>query len=105
MDFDDYQSLAKTTAVYPRKHKVTYPMLGLAGEVGELLNKYKKTLRGDIKGISKEDALGELGDILWYVSAICTDLDLRMMEVAGKNIDKLLKRKVEDKIKGSGDNR
>ena len=34
----------------------------------------------------------ELGDILWYISEIATTLELRLDQVAAKNMDKLVAR-------------
>lgn len=102
--FREYQVHAETTAIYPIQHKITYPLLGLAGEVGEFANKYKKVIR-DGKPFAKEDMAAELGDILWYVSAIATDAGLDLDDIARKNILKLLDRKDRNVLGGSGDNR
>jgi len=47
----------------------------------------------------------ELGDVLWYVTAIASDLGYELDEVAQLNLDKLESRSQRGKIKGSGDNR
>jgi NTP pyrophosphatase (non-canonical NTP hydrolase) len=104
MNFRKYQLTAKTTAIYPRRYKLIYPTIGLAGEVGEFANKVKKKLR-DNRKLDKEDLKSELGDILWYTSAVATDLGLNLEDVASKNIKKLRERYRRNKIKGSGDNR
>jgi NTP pyrophosphatase (non-canonical NTP hydrolase) len=104
MEFDEYQKLAKTTALYPESAKMTYPIIGLAGEVGELCNKYKKTIR-DGRKISKEEMIGELGDIAWYLAMVCQDFDISFDEVAKSNIQKLKDRANRGVIQGSGDNR
>jgi NTP pyrophosphatase (non-canonical NTP hydrolase) len=85
-----------------------YPALGLAGEVGEFCNKLKKVMRdksGVITPEFVEFAEGEIGDILWYVAACCSELGLNMDEVAAKNIQKLFSRKERGVITGNGDNR
>jgi len=107
MDFDDYQALTKKTAVYPSDKALEYLALGLAGEAGEVANKVKKILRGDqeLTQDVKNMISDELGDCLWYISELSTKLETRLMMIAGRNIDKLLKRKVEGKIRGSGDDR
>jgi NTP pyrophosphatase (non-canonical NTP hydrolase) len=107
--FDEYQKFAKSTALYPKIGKgFIYPALGLAGETGEVLEKIKKLFR-DKKGVvgkeDKEELAKELGDILWYVSAISSELGLKLDYVAQKNVEKLTSRKTRDKIHGSGDNR
>ena len=47
----------------------------------------------------------ELGDVLWYVSALARDLDITLEDVANANLKKLEDRKNRNKIKGSGDDR
>lgn len=122
MDFKEYQKLAKETAIYLDKFKLIYERLpepvmkylGLSytanglGEVGEIQGKVKKILRdqaGVITDANREDLKKELGDVLWYVAAMCSELGLDMDEVAQGNIDKLFDRKLRDKLTGSGDNR
>lgn len=109
MNFDEYQKEAKKTAVYPEiGHKVVYPTLGLLGESGEIAEKIKKIFRDKDGVISAEDTdllKKELGDVLWYLAQIATELDLSLSEVATTNIEKLQSRLKRDKIHGSGDNR
>ena len=45
LTFDDYQTSAKGTAIYPKQYRLMYPALGLAGEAGEVANKIKKIVR------------------------------------------------------------
>ena len=109
-DFSDYQTGAMSTAIYPGKGEGnwTYPALGLAGETGEISEKLKKALRDEDGVVSDERRMAikkELGDVLWYVAALSTELGLDMQEIAEENLAKLAKRKVEGKLKGDGDNR
>jgi len=109
MNFDDYQKLSGETAIYPgRGNNLSYPTLGLAGETGEVAEKVKKLIR-DKEGILDDEsraALGkELGDVLWYLAQLCTELDLSMSDVAKANIEKLSSRKKRGQISGDGDDR
>jgi NTP pyrophosphatase (non-canonical NTP hydrolase) len=104
MTFEEYQTLAKTTAVYPKEAKVVYPTLGLCGEAGELAEKIKKHIR-DGRELDKEDLKKELGDVLWYLSALAGDLGITLEDVAETNYLKLKSRKERNVISGSGDNR
>ena len=106
MDFLEYQQYTKTTAQYPGNlnGRFYYPALGLAGEVGELLNKIKKIARDDAP-INKDDLKGELGDVLWYVSQLSNELGIDLNDVASYNLEKLKSRKNRGVISGSGDNR
>ncbi len=106
MEFSEYQEGAKKTAQYPdsMNGRFFYPALGLAGEVGELLNKIKKISRDKVVP-DKEDLKGELGDVLWYLSQLSTELGIDLSEVAEHNLAKLSSRKERGVISGSGDNR
>ena len=109
MDFRDYQKLSRKTAIYPKKGKnFIYPTLGLAGEAGEVAEKIKKVLR-DNQGIidqpRKEEIAKELGDVLWYLAQITTELGLSLEEVAQGNLRKLSSRQKRNRLPGSGDNR
>lgn len=109
MDFNEYQQLAKKTAKYPEIGKgLVYPMIGLSGEAGEVANKVKKIFRDDgglIKEERKEEIKKELGDLLWYIAQLATELDMALDSIASFNIEKLSKRFENNTIKGDGDNR
>jgi NTP pyrophosphatase (non-canonical NTP hydrolase) len=110
MDFKYYQAQAFTTAVYPDhgKGNWTYSALGLAGETGEICEKLKKVLRDGGGLINAEHLVAirkELGDVLWYVAALCTELGLDMDQVATLNLEKLSARKSADRLHGEGDDR
>ena len=109
MDFNDYQSKSRRTAGYPTiGHPVIYPTLGLINEAGEVAGKIKKVFRdkgGEISEETREALKAELGDVLWYVAQVATELDLSMDEIAEYNIAKLYDRLERGKIKGDGDNR
>lgn len=101
---DQYQYLADQTAIYPDSAKITYPLIGLVGEVGEFSNKYKKTIR-DNKEMVFDDIVGELGDILWYLSALARDHNISLGFIANENLRKLASRQERGVLGGSGDNR
>ena len=103
MDMDEYQKTASETAIYSGKHAVIYPALGLAAESGEVANKVKKILRdGDF---DRKAIADEIGDCLWYIAALCRDLNISMNDVAKTNLFKLQDRQKRGVISGSGDNR
>lgn len=109
MDFTEYQKLSRKTAIYPNAgSNYVYPTLGLSGESGEVAEKIKKAIRdenGVISESRKKDIEKELGDVLWYVSQIASELGLSLDGIAKLNIDKLYARMERNVLAGSGDNR
>lgn len=84
--------------------------LGLAGETGEVLEKIKKMIRdkGGVFHPTPEDIAElkkELGDVLWYLSALAFYNGIDLDDVARANLEKLRSRKERNQIHGSGDNR
>lgn len=109
MDFNEYQEKSKETALYPKiGESYVYPALGLGNEAGEVLGKIKKIFR-DKNGVLDDETRGaikkELGDVLWYLSQLCTELGLSLDEVASGNIENLQGRKERGTLHGDGDNR
>ena len=109
MTFNDYQEETNKTAIYPDKgNNVVYPILGLAGETGEVADKVKKVYRDNQGAFSPEkkaEIAKEIGDVLWYVAVLSHDIGYDLSEIAQMNIDKLASRKMRNKINGDGDNR
>lgn len=107
MNFNDYQEAAKRTAIYPDQgHNIVYPTLGLNGEAGEIAEKVKKYIRdGRPFPAVRDEIIAELGDVLWYLAALCSELDVSMSEIAQSNLIKLQNRAERNKLSGSGDNR
>lgn len=113
MTFDDYQKQAITTDIYGGQGDILSiafinKVLGLAGEAGEVAEKVKKLQRnqdGQMSAADRQELLKELGDVLWYVSAITHYLDESLDKLAQTNLEKLQDRKARDVIKSQGDNR
>ena len=103
MDFETYKEWTKTTAVYPKDREEEYLLIGLANEVGEVLGKYKKQVRGD--GDKYKEIRGELGDVCWYLARLFDMYDMTLTEVLHENYVKLEDRKERGVIKGDGDTR
>jgi NTP pyrophosphatase (non-canonical NTP hydrolase) len=106
---DEYQRLSRKTAmVVKTDHPIVYPTLGLTNEAGEFAGKVKKIFRdknGVIDDTDREALKQELGDVLWYVAQIATELGVSLEDVASSNLTKLFDRLERNQIKGSGDNR
>lgn len=108
MTFDFYQQETQKLAVYPKERGLEYVLFGLAGEIGELLNKYKKVIR-DKNGIldeeTRQNLFLELGDVAFYLSQGAAELNFNLEDVITANLHKLQDRQKRGKLKGSGDNR
>jgi len=78
--------------------------LGLVGEAGEVAEKVKKYLRDDTK-VSQKEIVKELGDVIFYATALSNYFYSNLEEVMQVNMDKLDDRAKRGVIKGSGDNR
>lgn len=128
---DAYQRAATKTAVYPGHGTplgLAYVSLKLNGEAGEFAEHVGKAMRDDelIKfyGLPSNHVpsrremffqpltperraflIKEAGDILWYLSASCNELGIKLSEVASGNLEKLYSRQRRGKLAGSGDNR
>src|SRR5438445_13310807 len=79
MEFSEYQRFSRRTAEYPREAWLFYPALGLAGEAGEVAEHAKKAIRDDAATVSGERRAAmakELGDVLWYVAQLASELGL-----------------------------
>ncbi|HUB72400.1 MAG TPA: nucleoside triphosphate pyrophosphohydrolase family protein [Solirubrobacteraceae bacterium] len=108
MELSEYQRISRRTAEYPRAAWLAYPALGLAGEAGEVAEHAKKAIRDDGGEIGEERRAAmakELGDVLWYVSQLATELGLDLDEIAQANLEKLLSRQRRGVLSGSGDDR
>jgi len=117
IDLDTYQSIIEKTAIYPEQIGMAYCAMGLSGEAGEVTEKIKKLYRdhsnwdedGSITTlISMEYADSikkELGDVIWYVTALANEFRFSLREVLESNYEKLTKRKKTNTLSGSGDNR
>ena len=100
MELNEYQRLANQTDQQPDAgsaeavpRNLLVPLLGLAGEVGELLGEHKKWLRdGDSYHLFPDRVKEELGDLLWYLSNVATKHGLSLDDIASHNIAKINRR-------------
>lgn len=91
----------------PLMQKTIWAM-GVAGEAGEVVEKWKKIVHYKEGKISKDDLnelAKELGDVVWYIAAFAQSLGLSLDQIMQQNLKKLSDRKDRNLIKGAGDNR
>jgi len=107
-DFNEYQEIAHSTAIYPKKYGLHYSALALAGEAGEYAGKVSKVYR-DHDGILTEEMhdklVDELCDVAWTLAEAATVLGVPLSKVIRRNVKKLADRKARGVLGGSGDNR
>jgi len=124
MTFEEYEAAMAETKVYPLGARVMYPALALVEEVGEVMGVLAKHMRDrslNVTGASgvqykavvdlvldtdeQEKILDELGDVLWDLTALSTDLGVPLFRVAQRNVEKLRDRKARGVLHGNGSNR
>lgn len=103
LTFDEYQERAEKTAIYPPHLAFEYLVPGLAAEAGEVADKYAKSIRDG--HLDKEGLLKELGDVLWFVGRLASELGTPLGGIAEGNLKKLEDRQQRGVLGGSGDNR
>lgn len=98
MNANDYQKLAARTLIDGPDAEYTsaeimlvWNALGLAGEAGEIADTIKKAVFHR-HSLNRDEVIKELGDVLWYVAALCSKLDVSLSEVMERNITKLQQR-------------
>ncbi len=98
MDANEYQKLASRTLIdgpdaeyTSREIMLVWNALGLTGEAGEVADTIKKSVFHRHE-LDRDELIKELGDVMWYVAALCSKLHVPLNEVMERNIDKLKKR-------------
>ncbi len=101
MDATEYQRLASRTLIDSPDAEydgleimLVWNALGLAGESGEVADIIKKAVfhRHGLDESTVQKLIKELGDVLWYVAALCTKINVPMSTVMECNITKLQQR-------------
>ena len=100
MHLNEYQEMANSTDQQPLDKgleadstEILVPLLGMVGEVGELMAEYKKWLRdGQAYNLFPDRAKEELGDLLWYLANTATKFGLSLEDVGRCNLRKTTNR-------------
>ena len=90
--FGEYQKESSRTMMPDTtKADILIAAIGLCGESGEVAD-YIKKVEGHGHSLNKAKLAEELGDVLWYVSALCSYYGIKLGAVAIGNVKKLRKR-------------
>jgi len=98
-----YARLVEDLVITSGDFRLVENTLGLVGEAGEVAEKIKKYFRDE--DYSQEDIVKELGDVLFYITALANHIGSDLDTIMTTNINKLQDRRNRNMIKGSGDNR
>lgn len=94
---DQYTNFVKNTYKYDfGVGDLLYLSNGMGGEAGEVQNEIKKVYRlfkedsslEQAKNLKREEIKKELGDVLWYLTAICNKMDISLKDIINENINK-----------------
>jgi NTP pyrophosphatase (non-canonical NTP hydrolase) len=99
------ESKPTTAEKFLRIAYLTGKLNGEAGEVAEEVFKAFRDDLGEITDVRFDAIMKELGDVMWYVSQLCNELDLELADVLALNIAKLQARKSTGNLQGSGSDR
>lgn len=98
-DFNDYAQYVRRTM---GGRSIAVFTLGLCGEAGEFAEIIKKHIGHSIEA-KREQMVAELGDVLWYLTAVAETIEVRLSEIVAFNVEKLKKRYPEGFVEGGGD--
>jgi NTP pyrophosphatase (non-canonical NTP hydrolase) len=113
ISFDAYQMATAETAIYPEANEgtpaaINYCLVGAAGEIGEIMNKWGKAIRDNgsqLNYADRTDMGKEIGDVLWFLTRAADEMGLSVEAILIGNLEKLRSRKARGVLSGSGDNR
>ena len=101
---DFYSGWVEKKILTEGQERLVENTLGLVGESGEVAEKIKKLIR-DSSRFSNEEIMKELGDVVFYATALANIYGRGLQEILELNIQKLDDRQKRNKLRGSGDNR
>ena len=92
----------RTGIEFPPKHAALRDDVHMLGAlVGEVLRDQGGAFSPEVREALKL----ELGDVLWYVAQLASELQFELNEIAAANLAKLASRAERNVIGGSGDHR
>lgn len=97
------KDISKDYIISDPDHTLELVAFGLLEEAGEVAGKLKRKYREG--NFDRLETIKELGDVLGYLTCIAHELDSSLEEVVNLNYKKLVQRKQDNTLVGSGDNR
>lgn len=101
---EDYSAWVEDKIMTEGETRLVENTLGLLGEAGEVAEKVKKLLRDNTR-FSSADIIKELGDVVFYATALANYYDSDLQDVLDSNVMKLDDREARGVLGGNGDNR
>jgi len=101
---DFYSGWVEKKILTKDQERLVENTLGLVGEAGEVAEKIKKLIRDNNK-YANEEIMKELGDVVFYATALANIYGRGLQEILELNVQKLDDRQKRNKLRGSGDNR
>lgn len=103
---EEYQKFTPTTFIVRDRNALPYLFTGLVAEAGEVAGVYAKYLRDDYSGEElAEKVEKELGDVLYFVFQLATQMGMDVGNILARNRAKLEDRRKRNVLQGNGDNR
>ena len=102
--FQDYSEWVERKIITDPQDRLNENVLGLCEEAGEVAGKIKKRIRDDTK-VKPEEIVKELGDVIFYATALSNFYGASLGVTIAENMMKLDGREARGTIKGSGDER
>lgn len=101
---NEYSQWVEGKIVTEGSDRLVENTLGLVGEAGEVAEKIKKLIR-DQNRFTSDEIIKELGDVVFYVTALANYYSFGLQHVIDMNVHKLDDRQERGVLQGSGDNR
>ena len=88
-----WKTSVKNPYGYFQKDDLAHAVIGLSAEAGEVLDEFKKwRYYKDGRAFPEERLKDELGDVLYYVFAVCNELGVKPEDIMWQNKNKLRER-------------
>tara|TARA_Y100000780_G_C13500731_1_gene345981 strand:- start:2 stop:544 length:543 start_codon:yes stop_codon:yes gene_type:complete len=81
MDIEHYQKFVNKTAFFPKSSQgrnLSYLVMGIVEEVGEIFEFIVKKETLNENEYILEQTIKESGDLLWYITAICNEINFSL---------------------------